>query len=242
MSTVTIDYFIETASVAAAHKLYGGWFMEAGQSISAYPVNLTSVKFYLKKVSSPTGLAHATLYDVSGKSGTNAAPTGTILATSADTDISEISATDYSLEEFTFTSKPALGYKRYSVGLRLAGNGTVDATSYILMAKNKVPAPANKCHNGNAYIFDTAHSFVYQTAGNDIVFYAYGDNSAVPTTTVRGATVRTSDRRTTNDIIQNSQRQIALSTQLMKNAMLERERIAKRDMIANQKKIKKLKK
>ena len=241
MSTVNIDYFTETASVAASIKLYGGWYMRSGQAITGYPTTLTSVKFYLKKVESPTGTAHAFLSDISGTFGSTAVPS-TVLATSADMDISEVSATDYSLEELTFSSKPGLGFGFYNVGIKLAGDGTVDATSYLLMARNKIPAPANKCHLGNSFVFTTAGSYVYQTGGNDVVFYAYGSDEGRLDPSKFSHTVIQVDRRTVKDILRSANPMIKASAQAMKNAMLEKQRIANMEAIRNQRKIKKLKK
>lgn len=243
MSTVTVDRFIETSSVASAHKLYGGWYMGAGQAFTAYPTYLTSVKFYLKKVATPTGKGYAALYSKTGTYGSTAKPLA-VLATSADFDISSVSATDYMLESFTFTSKPELGFSQYVVGLRLYGDGTVDATSYILMAKNLCPTPdAIALHPGNSFIYDTAHSYVSQTAGNDIVFYAYGDDSIQVSNPAKqgGRCIYTNaTKHSADEILKKSAQAIKGAKAAMVAQMVKNARIAQRDRIMNQKKIKSL--
>lgn len=243
MSTVDVDYFSETSSVASAHKLYGGWFMGAGQAFTAYPTYLTSVKFYLKKVATPTGKAYAALYSKTGNYGSTAKPLA-VLATSADFDISSVSATDYMLEEFTFTSKPEIGFNQYEIGLRLYGDGLVDATSYILMAKNKIPTPnAISLHPGNSFIYDTVNSFVSQTAGNDVIFYVYGDDSVQTSNPVRQGGrcfYGNTTKHSADEIIKKSAQAIKGAKAAMVAEMVKRARIEQRDRIQNQKKIKSL--
>lgn len=240
MSTVNVDYYTETASVASAHKLYGGWYMAAGQAFTAYPTTLTSVKFYLKKVLLPTGTAHAALYNLSGTFGTTAQP-ATLLATSSGFNISTISATDYMLEELTFSSKPTLGWGKYGIGLVLQG-GNIGGTDYVLMAKNKVPAPANKCHDGNSFIYDTAHGFVYQTAGNDVVFYAYGSDEGRfdPAQMARGC-YATSAPQTVKRILAMNRSVIAESKKRIQESMKVRVVNQERERRLNQAAIKRIK-
>lgn len=242
MSTVTVDYFSETSSVASAHKLYGGWFMGAGQAFTAYPTFLTSVKFYLKKVATPTGKGYAALYTKTGTYGSTAKPLA-VIATSADFDISTVSATDYMLESFTFTSKPELGFNQYEIGLRLYGDGLVDATSYILMAKQKVPNTYSTVHPGNSFIYDTAHSFVSQTSGNDIIFYVYGDDSiqvSNPAKQGGRCVYGNTTKHSADEILKKSAQAIKGAKAEMVKAMVAQARIAQRDRIMNQKKIKSL--
>ena len=63
---------------------------------------LTSCKFNLQKAGSPTGNCYARLYAVTGTIGTDAVPTGSVLATSDAKDVSTIS-TSTGLVEFSFS-------------------------------------------------------------------------------------------------------------------------------------------
>lgn len=64
---------------------------------------VTSIKFYLKKSGLPTGNAICRIYAATGTLGTNAVPTGSVLVSSGNFDVSTLT-TDYALYEFTFTS------------------------------------------------------------------------------------------------------------------------------------------
>lgn len=63
---------------------------------------LGTCKFFLKKTSSPTGNAVATLYDMSGTFGFDAIPSGEALATSDNFDVSALT-TSFALITFTFS-------------------------------------------------------------------------------------------------------------------------------------------
>lgn len=246
MSTVNIDYFTETSSVASAHKLYGGWYLSAGQSFTGYPTKFSSVKFYLKRVLAATGVnAYASLYNITGTYGSTAKPAGTVIATSTLLDINSVSQTSYVLKEITFPSKPSIGFGQYAVGLVVPGSVT-SATSYVLIAKNKVPTPsAISLHPGNSFIYKTTTDFVSQTAGNDVIFYAYGDDSGLGNRTVSGGGVHMARPRTVSEVLRDSTPMIKQSVERMKNVMtnmaIEKREIARQEKILNKRIIRRLK-
>ncbi|MCK9370836.1 hypothetical protein M0R04_13080 [Candidatus Dojkabacteria bacterium] len=239
MSTVTVDFFRETASTEA-HKLYGGWYLSAGQAFTAYPTKISSCKFYLKKVLLPTGNAYAALYDITGTYGSSAKPTGTVLATSSLFDVSTISATDYMLESFTFSTPFSSAYKQYAISLVVPGK-TVTATDYILIAKRPATG-TNGSHPGNSFVYDTVNGFVAQTGSNDVAFYVYGDDSGIydPAKIGGRCVYGNTTKHTADSILKNSVQQMKKAKEGMVKAMVQQARIAQRDRALNQKAIKRL--
>ena len=66
--------------------------------------DITSVKFYLKKIGSPTGNINAVLYAHSGIYGSSSLPTGNALATSDGFEIGDVTG-DFTLITFTFSGE-----------------------------------------------------------------------------------------------------------------------------------------
>ena len=242
MATVTVDSYAETSSAGASVKLYGGWYLRTGQSITGYPTTFASCKFYLKKFGSPTGNAYATLREITGTFGTNAYPTGSVLATSADLDISTVNGTEHALKTFTFSTPPGIGFGFYAVELVVPG-ATTDSTTYILVNRNKIPTPDSHTHDGNSFVFSTTADYAYQTGGNDTVFYAYGSDAGRDDPALRSYNIVTQVKpKSTRDILRAANPMIKASAQAMRNKVLERARIQKMEAIRNQRFIKKLKK
>lgn len=242
MSTVNLDYFSETSSVASSHKLYGGWYQAAGQSFRTSPGLLTSVKFYLKRLTETHGSAYAKLYSITGTFGTNSKPSAS-LVTSTAVDIQTINQTNYTLTEFTFPTAYQLDWSQYVIGLQVPV-GTTSATAYVLIAKNKIPTPnAIVLHEGNSFIYQSGTGFVSQTAGNDIIFHLYGSDAQLQDSSKRGGAIFTQarPRGSVREILRDASPMIKAQAQAMKNQMLERQRIQSREKIMNQRKIKKLK-
>jgi hypothetical protein len=136
-----------------------------GQSFTAINGILTDVKFYLKKVASPTGNAVAKLYSHSGTYGTSSVP-GTLLATSDNFDVSTLT-TSYVLTTLHFS-----GANQYTL---VAGTQYVvtieysvgDSTNYIV-----VEYSATNIHGGNRSYFVTSGPWAAQS-GQDLNFYVY---------------------------------------------------------------------
>ena len=174
---VTVDSYSES-NYSTDETLSSIFHQSAGQSYTATGVTLDSVKFYLRKSSSPTGNATAILYAHSGTYGTNSLPTGSALATSDNFDVSTLT-TSYQLITFNFT-----GANRYSLVdgtkyvIQLSYSGG-DAVNIIQLGLDEF-APVS--HSGNrSFLFG---SWFSSSAGDDI-FYVYGDDAApasVPST------------------------------------------------------------
>ena len=126
---------------------------------------ISSVKFYLKKVVSPTGNATAQIYASTGTVGSGAKPTGAALATSNNLDLSTLT-TSYVLYELTFgTPLEVTAGNDYCLVLVNPASG-VDATNYPIMGYG-----ANGTHSGNGcYYLNSA----WGAEVVDTIFYLYG--------------------------------------------------------------------
>ena len=135
-----------------------------GQSFDAIAGTLDSCKFYLKKTGSPTGNAVAKLYAHTGSYGTSGTPTGSVLATSDNLDVSTLT-TSYVLTTLTFTGANkyllVAGTKYFIVFEYTDGDG-----SNTVSVGNDTSASS---HGGNAAIYTTT----WASSANDICFYVY---------------------------------------------------------------------
>ncbi len=139
-----------------------------GQAITlAAGATLTSCKFNLRKVGSPTGNMVAKLYAVTGTVGTDGKPTGAPLATSANLDVSTI-ATNFTLYEFTFGVPYEAGAQDICVVIEY---GAGSAGNYIDLGVNQSPGG----HAGNTCYFTTS----WATIAYDTCFYLYGTPDVV---------------------------------------------------------------
>ena len=168
-TAATIDSYSET-NQDGNMKIYYGYAYEAfGQAITldkAYKI--TSVKFYLKKVGSPTGNLYAKLYASTGTVGTDAKPTGAVLATSGAYNVASLT-TSYQLIEFTFSGGYAAsaGDICFLVDHR---NGTAGASDYIYIGRET----GSPTHEGNVFYGDTEW---LASNDHDACFYLYGTYS-----------------------------------------------------------------
>jgi hypothetical protein len=137
------------------------------QSFTGNGGTLASVKFYVKKIGSPTANAYAFIHTHTGTFGTNGTPTGSALATSDGVAYSGIS-TSATLVEFTFSGANKITLTngtRYFVAItstQTSGNGLdvgVDETS--------------PSHAGNQAYFD---GMWVSVGGADDAFYVYADS------------------------------------------------------------------
>ncbi len=98
-----IDYDPETNYDQAAIMTTSTAYSRCGQALTLGEVTIATAVFYLQKNNSPTGNAYAEIWAATGTIGTNAVPTGGVLATSNAVDVSTID-TSYELVTFTFAS------------------------------------------------------------------------------------------------------------------------------------------
>lgn len=103
MATI-VDSYSETNKDTGVYEYSPG---KIGQSFTGVAGNITSCKFYLQKVGSPTHNLYAVLYAHSGTFGTSSVPTGAALATSDAVDASSLPAS-FGLVTFTFSSTYAM--------------------------------------------------------------------------------------------------------------------------------------
>lgn len=131
----------------------------AGQAIAlASSKTITSVKFYLKKITAPTGNIVAKVYSCSGTPGSTGVPTGSALATSDTVAISTLS-TSFGLVEFTFSTPYTASAGGVCVSVEWSGTGGQLAVGIDYSSPS---------HAGNNYFNGAA----YSTA--DTIFYLYG--------------------------------------------------------------------
>lgn len=136
--------------------------IKAGQSFNV-PSNsiLTQAQFYLMKVGSPTGSAHAALYAHSGTFGTSSVGTGSALATSEEFDVSALTGS-YQLVTFNFEDHE-LAPENYVILLEYSGG---DGSNRVRVGAD-ISGPT---HAGNAVRFGTGWEAV---GGTDCCFYIY---------------------------------------------------------------------
>lgn len=145
-------------------------YQKVGQSFKGTGTKITSAKFYISKVGSPTGTAVACLYLATGTSGVDAVPTGSVLATSDTLEVSKLTGT-LSLIIFTFTGSnqyPMTAGTNYVLTLEYPYGGAIDFLYFGFDSSSAT-------HEGNicGYI---GLSWTYE--GNyDLIFYVYGSVS-----------------------------------------------------------------
>jgi len=157
----SIDGFHPTAS--STERSARGQAFTAGSTFHAI-----QVKFYAKKIGSPTGNAFVRLYATTGTVGTDAKPTGAALASSAAFDVSTLT-TSYALYTFTLTVPYNLSNGAdYAVVFENPASGTIDGSNIVVLGfDNTSPS-----HGGNQVFFHTSAWQANNSA--DAIFYIYG--------------------------------------------------------------------
>ena len=175
----TIDSYLETNvdsdnfALKALHPVAAATFSACGQAFAgpATVYTTTSLKFYAKKVGSPTGTATFELYACTGTPGTNGMPTGSVLAT-GNFDVSTLT-TSYALYEVTFSTPYKLtASTNYVVMFTNPTSGTIDASNYPVIGTDG----SSPTHGGNTTYY-TSGAWTY-TTGYDTAFYLYGTTEA----------------------------------------------------------------
>lgn len=230
--TDTLDYATTTDSNIA----FSSDTVFAGQTFQTPPASISGVKFYLKQLGTATGNCYAVLYAHQGTYGVTGTPTGTSLATSDTVNAGTVVATDYDEVEFTFSTAYPSNFGIYGVGLHYHSASDGDNTLY--MARGLATD-----HPGVSFIYTTAGGYVTDSA-NDAGFAVLGTlaNFNDPQQGGSASTTVSARPRSVAEITRSASPMIKASAQAMKNAMMERARIAKMDAIRNQRAIKKLKK
>ena len=132
---------------------------------------ITSCKFYLRKLGSPTGNAHAALFAHAGTFGTSSVATGSELATSSVFDIASLGAS-FALVEFTFTGAQQYTMQAntpYCITYVNPASGFVSSSNYPQMGWD-VSSPT---HVGNCFTYINGGWTTYNAY--DVCFYVYGE-------------------------------------------------------------------
>ena len=174
----TIDSYAETeydsdTSLAIVHPSDSAAYSCTGQSFTMIGTNryLSSVKFYLSKTGSPTGVLRAILYAHTGTYGTSSVPTGTALATSDDFDTSTLT-TSPTLITFTFPESQRylmIANAYYCIMIQVT-SGTVNNGNNINVGRDH-DSPS---HSGNGSSYTNG---AWVTTTYDRIFYVYGSTS-----------------------------------------------------------------
>lgn len=166
--SVLIDSYSE-ANANTTVFLSSANFAQTGQVFTNAAVAryLQSVKFPLKKTGSPTGNAVAKLYAKTGTYGSDAAPTGSPLATSEVFNVASLTGT-LQLIEFVFTGANMYlmaASTQYAISIEYGGGDS----SNRVEAGTDTTSPS---HGGNGFIGDGVGGW-FGAPGNDNPFYLY---------------------------------------------------------------------
>lgn len=145
----------------------------ACQSFLGNNSTLTSCKFYLQKVGSPTGTLTAYLFDTTGTYGIDAKPvaTGSPLQTGSTLDVSTV-ATSMTLYEFTFSGYTLTKDATYCIVIAISGGSSDNTTNFIRVGRD-----ATLYDSGNACTTTDVTLAVWSTdSSRDCIFYVYGNS------------------------------------------------------------------
>ena len=164
---VLIDSYSETNQDISTN-LRNGSTRAVGQVFTIVgSYTLTSCKFYLQKLGSPTGNVTAYLYAATGTVGTDAVGTGSPIATSSAIDITTIS-TSVALVTFTFTNPyDMVNGTSYAIVCEFLGGDASNAL--IIYYDNSSPT-----HAGNKALINASSAW-FASATQDSCFYIYGN-------------------------------------------------------------------
>ena len=156
---------IDSYSEANQDGVYNFWTdIWGGQSFTGDRRKLTSVKFYIRRVGSPTGTVKAQLFAHTGTFGTSSNKTGSALASSSEIDVATLD-TDFGLVEFIFEGENQISlsngthYCIQLTGFDMSG----DVPNCVSMGRD-----LEGTHSGNFYYNAGV------VADSDLCFYVYG--------------------------------------------------------------------
>jgi len=156
----------DTGATSAWNAVYSG-APAAFQTFSVVGTyNLSSAKFYINKLGSPTGNANYKVYAITGTPGSSAVPTGSALATSDNLNVATLT-TSYVLTELQFSGANSivLNTGNYALTVEYSGGDTLN---YVGPGYNSTSTDAGA--NGGVYFSGAWNAF----AGDDLPFYVYG--------------------------------------------------------------------
>ena len=140
-----------------------------GQSFTnTNEIELDSAKFYLKKNGSPTGNVYAKIYAITGTSGTDGKPTGSVLATSDAIDVSTL-PTSIGLVTFTFSGVNRITLSATTNYVIQCNYNGGDASNYVGFGTDN----SSPTDDGNRS-FSTDGSTWTANTDYDSIFYVYG--------------------------------------------------------------------
>ena len=126
--------------------------------------NIQTVDFFLDKVGTPTAdsVMKAKIYAVTGSVGTSGLPTGSLLATSIDVDVSVLTGT-FAFVQFTFEEPYAATAGNYAILLEYNSG---DASNYVRIGTDS----SSPTHGSNAFATDTVSTGWAADTTQDIIF------------------------------------------------------------------------
>lgn len=143
-----------------------GYKVQDGQAVTLVAdTNIYSVKWYLKKILSPTGNCFSEIWASTGTVGSTAVPTGSQLAQSGNLDVS-ILTTSFVLYEFIFDPHYTFPAGDMCIMLQYTGG---DATNYIQLGLDTT----TPTHAGNNFKTETLNSNWATDVGVDTIFTLY---------------------------------------------------------------------
>jgi hypothetical protein len=173
---VTITSYSETNvdayhEINANHPSAGAAASARGMAFTtpAQAYYLTQVKFYLERYGDPTGNVTAQLFAATGTVGTDAKPTGSALATSANYDLATF-PTDPTLLTFTFATPYELAASTdYCIVIVNPASG-IDTSNYVNMGIDE----SSSSYAGNRFYYNSSAWTASST--NDYAFYVIGNS------------------------------------------------------------------
>jgi len=126
--------------------------------------NIQTVDFFLDKVGTPTAdsVMKAKIYAVTGSVGTSGLPTGSLLATSIDVDVSVLTGT-FAFVPFTFEEPYAATAGNFAIFLEYNSG---DASNYVRIGTDS----SSPTHGSNAFATNTVGSGWAADTTQDIIF------------------------------------------------------------------------
>lgn len=160
-STSTIDSYSESNQDSYLNTSSStGAF---GQAITfGSEEDIGSVKFYMMKSGSPTGSMYAKIYAATGTVGTDAVPTGSVLATSESVDVSTLTGS-FALVEFVFSSAYTASAGDYCIVVEYTSG---DDSNYVRGGSDT----SSPSHSGNSCYYPGSWS----SYTDDMCFYVLG--------------------------------------------------------------------
>ena len=175
--TVSNTYCLDSYSEPDFNPVYipisnGKTYKAFGQAFTNHNTSLlVSCKFFISKVSTPTGSVYARLYNMTGSYGTTGKPTGTAIATSDPIDVSTLTSGWYTFD-FSGSNRITLTPNYYCIEIEFFGG---DKNKYLNIGMNDSPGR----HDGNASLFGVtwqAFSEAFPGSDADVLFCVAGYN------------------------------------------------------------------